>query len=187
MLFLPSPYPQPIHPKTPSHHLQNRIGIQPWVTTSAPTTPVPATTPLTWASRPASSLLSRPPCLPRSACSPRGARGMMSKPRAEHALLCSPSSRAAHCIQELLPNISVVLGFHALFSLCGHVDMPAPRPPQGLCPCSVLCPKCSSPGVPLALLPSGFCSYVSIFHLNTWIHSTPISTLLCPAGADCGD
>ena len=79
MLFLPSPHPQPIHQKSPCHHLQRRIGTQPWATTSAPTTPGPATVPLTWASRPASSLLSRPPCLARSAC---------SLPRSRSALRC---------------------------------------------------------------------------------------------------
>ena len=118
-----------------------------------------------------------------SAWSRRGA--IKTEGRACPTLL--PALQGCSCIQEPLPNTSAVLGFHALFSLCGHVNMPAPHPPQGLCPCSILCPKHSSPGLPLTLLPSGLCSYVSIFHLNTWIHSTPISTLLCPPGADCGN
>ena len=158
---------------TLGHHLRSH---HPWASNRAshlgqPPSLIPAL--------PAS--MSGPLCL-LSAWSQRGA--VKTEGRAHTPLL--PPSRAAHCIQELLPDTSVVLGFHALFSLCSHIDMPAPRPPQGLCPCSVLCLKCSSPGVPLTLLPSGLCSYVSVFHLNTRIHSTPMSTLLCPAGADCG-
>lgn len=122
--------------ENPCHHLQKRIETQPWATTSALPPLGQQPRPLTWASRPASSLLSRPPCLaplwPALCVEAEGA--VKTEGRARAPLL--PPSRPAHCIQELLLNTSCCLGISRTL-LCSHIDMPAPSPPQGLCPCSI--------------------------------------------------
>lgn len=92
---------------------------------------------------------------------------------------------------QSLPSTPAILGFHALLSLSllprRHANH---SPTTGSLP--TLCPL---PGILFSRYPFDLASFrsllkchcASIFYLHTWIYSTPISTLLCPPGADYRD